>query len=58
MKHIFKCEDCGKYTMKETCSKCDKKTINPKPAKYDPNDPYGSYRRKAKKQELKKRGLI
>lgn len=55
MRHILKCEKHG-YTMKETC--CNKKTINPKPAKYNPEDPYGLYRRKAKKTEREKQGLL
>ena len=51
MKHIFKCRECGKYTMKGVCSKCRKKTANPKPAKYDPTDRMGKYRRKAKERK-------
>jgi rRNA maturation protein Nop10 len=34
--------------MKSICSKCDVKTVNPKPAKYSINDKYAKYRRKAK----------
>ncbi len=52
MKKIFKCSKCSKFTMKETCSKCKIKTINPKPAKYSPEDKYGKYRRIAKKSSL------
>jgi rRNA maturation protein Nop10 len=33
---------------------CGKKTSNPKPAKFSPEDKYGKYRRIAKKQQ----GLI
>lgn len=58
MKHILKCEKCGQYTMRDICPKCGGKAVNPKPAKYSPNDAYGSYRRKAKEAELKKEGLI
>ena len=57
MKHIFKCNVCNRYTMKEACN-CGNKTINPKPLKYSPDDKLGSYRRKAKLDEYKKRGLI
>ena len=57
MKHLFKCNDCGKYTMKETCG-CGNKTSNPKPLKYSPTDGLGNYRRKAKLQEYGDRGLI
>ena len=50
MKHILKCEKCGEYSIKETC-KCGGKAVNPKPAKYSPDDPYAEYRRKAKKEQ-------
>ncbi len=56
MKHILKCAKCGRYTMQEKC--CGEKTINPKPAKYSVDDKYGDYRRKARKDILKKRGLL
>jgi len=58
MKHILVCKECNLYTMKEMCPKCGSKTTNPKPAKYDPEDRMGKYRRKAKEEELKKKGLI
>lgn len=58
MKHILKCEKCGEYTMQEKCPKCGFATKNPKPAKYDPTDKVGKYRRKAKENDLRERGLI
>lgn len=51
MKHIYFCKKCQVYTMKEICPKCNTKTIQPKPAKFSPEDPYGKYRRKAKKEQ-------
>lgn len=51
MKHILKCESCGNYTIKEKCG-CGGNAVNPKPPKYSPEDSYGDYRRKAKKQSL------
>ena len=51
MKHILFCAKCNIYTMKEHCPKCNTKTSAPKPAKFSPEDKYGDYRRKAKKQE-------
>jgi H/ACA ribonucleoprotein complex subunit 3 len=48
--HILKCSKCGKYTMQESCS-CGGKAVNPKPAKYSPEDKMGEYRRKAKEQQ-------
>jgi H/ACA ribonucleoprotein complex subunit 3 len=43
--------------MKEVCS-CGGKAVNPRPPKYSPEDPYGEYRRKAKKQSLMDQGLL
>lgn len=48
MKHILKCPACGSYALTELCS-CGAKRIEPKPAKYSPQDKYGQYRREAKK---------
>ncbi len=47
---IMYCEKCKKYTMELKCS-CSDKTVQRKPAKYSPEDPYGEYRRKAKKEQ-------
>ncbi|MBW2965992.1 RNA-protein complex protein Nop10 [Candidatus Woesearchaeota archaeon] len=58
MKHILKCPACGRYTMKDKCPKCNEVAINPKPVKYRVDDRYGEYRRKARKSELEKRGLL
>ncbi|MBW2980181.1 RNA-protein complex protein Nop10 [Candidatus Woesearchaeota archaeon] len=58
MKHILKCVDCKIYTMKEKCPSCGKATVLSKPAKFNPKDPYGDYRRKAKKDLLIKKGLL
>ena len=58
MKHIVKCSKCRQYTMKDKCPKCKIKTINPKPAKYSPEDKYGEYRRKAKQAEFEGAGLL
>jgi len=58
MRHILKCPKCGQYTLKNKCLKCGVKTINPKPPKFSPQDKYAEYRRKAKADMLKKKGLI
>ena len=57
MKHIFKCPSCKKYTMKEVCG-CNNKTLSPKPLKYSPDDKMSHYRRKAKVDDYKRRGLL
>ena len=46
-KSILKCVECGSYTLKNI--HCKKETINPKPAKYSPDDKYQEYRMKYKK---------
>jgi H/ACA ribonucleoprotein complex subunit 3 len=56
--HILKCTGCGKYSMNEKCPSCGAKTVPPMPAKYSPEDQYGKYRREAKKDALKSKGLI
>ena len=43
--------------MKEVC-KCGAKTEPNKPAKYSPEDKYGAYRRKAREEQLRERGLL
>ena len=58
MKHLTKCPKCGAYTLKGACASDSEKTINPKPAKYSPEDKMGEYRRKAKRAMLEQRGLI
>jgi H/ACA ribonucleoprotein complex subunit 3 len=57
MKHIHKCQECGKYLISEKCS-CGGKAIENKPAKYSPEDKYGEYRRQAKEENRKKEGVI
>ncbi|MHC1567279.1 MAG: RNA-protein complex protein Nop10 [Candidatus Syntropharchaeia archaeon] len=45
---FFKCEVCKEYTLKEICPLCGKKTKNPLPPKFSPEDRYGRYRRMMK----------
>ena len=45
---IFYCKQCDLYTLKKLCPNCNKKTENPKPAKYSVDDKFGKYRRLAK----------
>jgi len=49
---IKKCSRCGKYTLKETCPLCGEKTKLAHPPKFSPEDPYGEYRRRLKKEML------
>ena len=50
---LLKCQACGFYTLKEPCSRCQGKATRPGPAKYGPEDPYGKYRRMAKRTARK-----
>jgi len=57
MKHIYKCLKCNKHTMREICN-CGNKTMMAKPVRYSSEDKFSSYRRKAKIEDYKKRGLL
>ena len=57
MRHIFKCSKCNKYTMKENCD-CGSKAIAARPLKYSADDRLAAYRRKAKIDDYKHRGLL
>lgn len=47
---ILRCPDCRAYTMKAKCPQCGKATKNPVPAKFSPEDAYGEYRRRLKRE--------
>lgn len=47
-----KCKSCGTYTLQERCPECGEDVFSPHPAKFSPEDPYGKYRRKLKKETL------
>ncbi len=38
------------YTLGETCPACDGPAVNSAPAPFDPADPYGEYRRRARRR--------
>ncbi|MCK4279855.1 MAG: RNA-protein complex protein Nop10 [Candidatus Thorarchaeota archaeon] len=51
MTQLYKCADCGYYTLDDSkCPKCGKRVKTPHPARYSPQDKYGDYRRRAKKR--------
>ncbi|HTT73387.1 MAG TPA: RNA-protein complex protein Nop10 [Thermoplasmata archaeon] len=39
------CPGCGRYTFRATCPACTAATRTPHPARFDPGDRYGKYRR-------------
>ena len=47
---LRKCPMDGTYTLKDQCPKCGGTTLMPMPAKYSPDDKYGVYRRRLKKE--------
>ncbi|MFT4303659.1 MAG: nucleolar RNA-binding Nop10p family protein [Candidatus Woesearchaeota archaeon] len=55
---ILFCPKCSIYTLERKCKKCSGDTYEPKPAKYSPEDKFGDYRRKAKLNEYKEKGLF
>lgn len=44
------CKACGRYTLKGSCLACGAATIMPLPPRYSPEDRYGAYRRRLKKE--------
>lgn len=56
MKKLLVCSSCKAYTLQEM--HCGLRTIVPGPAKWSPEDKYGGYRRRARREELVKKGLV
>ncbi|MCK4718199.1 MAG: RNA-protein complex protein Nop10 [Thermoplasmata archaeon] len=50
MGRIHVCPNCGKYSLKEECMDCKVKTFEDLPARFSPEDRYGKYRRRLKKE--------
>jgi H/ACA ribonucleoprotein complex subunit 3 len=53
MVNLLYCKNCGTYTLDDVCSKCKEKTVNNYPPRYSPQDHYGKYRRKLKKEQIR-----
>tara|TARA_B110000438_G_scaffold124054_1_gene120905 strand:- start:180 stop:317 length:138 start_codon:yes stop_codon:yes gene_type:complete len=41
---LRRCPECGVYTLKDTCKKCNEETKSVHPAKFSPDDKYLRYR--------------
>ncbi|MGC2359301.1 MAG: RNA-protein complex protein Nop10 [Thermoplasmata archaeon] len=39
------CRACRRYTLRSKCPECGSATRTPHPARFDPGDRYGKYRR-------------
>ncbi|HDS59330.1 MAG TPA: RNA-protein complex protein Nop10 [Thermoplasmatales archaeon] len=44
------CDVCRRYTLEDICPRCHGQSLQVGPARFSPQDPYGEYRRKLKKQ--------
>jgi len=51
MPNLLYCSKCNTYTLETICINCKKITISKKPPRFSPEDHYGRYRRKLKKQQ-------
>lgn len=56
-KHILRCQQCRTFTMKAQCS-CGGTAVLIVPPKYSPEDKYGDYRRKVKRQAWESQGYL
>ncbi|MDD1706663.1 MAG: RNA-protein complex protein Nop10 [Methanoregulaceae archaeon] len=45
---IRRCPNDFTYTLKDTCPVCGAPTVHPHPARFSPDDRYGTYRRIAR----------
>ncbi|MEM0448359.1 MAG: RNA-protein complex protein Nop10 [Methanomassiliicoccales archaeon] len=51
MKTSFrKCPKCQEYSLDERCGRCGVATVVPVPPRYSPEDRYGEYRRRLKRE--------
>ncbi|WP_340820453.1 RNA-protein complex protein Nop10 [Methanolobus sp. WCC4] len=49
---IYKCRKCDRYTLETVCKQCGSDTFRPQPARFSPKDPYGKYRRAARREGI------
>lgn len=47
---LMRCASCEGYTLRAACPKCGSPTVMAMPAKFSPEDRYGEYRRRLKKE--------
>lgn len=56
MNRLKVCKKCRVYTLKDICKVCGETTVSPHPPRFSPQDPYGEYRRKLKREIMKEEG--
>ncbi|MGB9882388.1 MAG: RNA-protein complex protein Nop10 [Methanomassiliicoccales archaeon] len=47
---LRKCPKCQEYTLGETCPRCGRRSVVATPPKFSPEDRYGTYRRRLRKE--------
>ncbi|TLZ51256.1 MAG: RNA-protein complex protein Nop10 [Methanobacteriota archaeon] len=47
------CREDRTYTLRDACPRCGSPTVAPLPPRYSPEDRYGSYRRRLKREGAK-----
>ena len=51
MRSLMKrCPACETYTLRDACPKCGAAAASPLPPRYSPEDRYGAYRRRLKRE--------
>ncbi len=58
MRKLLFCLSCKRYTLKGSCALCSAATVVQKPPRFSLEDPYGKYRREAKRAQLTAQGLL
>ncbi|MCD6575539.1 MAG: ribosome biogenesis protein [Nanoarchaeota archaeon] len=58
MNKIKYCPKCKEYTLEEVCPRCGEKTVSRIPPRYSPKEEVAKYRRKLRRDILKKEGLL
>jgi H/ACA ribonucleoprotein complex subunit 3 len=47
---LRKCPKCQEYALGDVCKRCGSPTLVPIPPRYSPEDRYGEYRRRLRKE--------
>jgi H/ACA ribonucleoprotein complex subunit 3 len=53
---LRRCPACQEYSLEERCARCGAATLVPVPPRYSPEDRYGEYRRRLKKERGERDG--
>lgn len=53
---LLRCRQCGRYTLRQGCPSCGAPTDRPGPARYSPEDRYGTYRRALRRATAREEG--